>query len=140
MSWNYKCPHCGKDKRTLNEILESFKHYFDDFNEEGVGEFDLDFFRDSIKAGLELGEVKKYSIKGEKLKAVKKTIDDVDNLLFEYENPSSFVDDEGKDAYPNDEEKEIFVRDEIIPLQKKLKKELMDLKKELEMDEKESLR
>jgi len=112
----------------------------DEFYEDELDGVDLEPYRTSVKAGLELSEVKSNPIKSDKLKNLKKIIDDLRSLYSEYEFPSAYVDDEGNDVYPGDEEKEIFVRDEIIPHQKKLKKELIKLVKELEMDEKERMR
>ena len=127
----FECPHCGKDKRTLPEILESLEGVLEDFNEEGIGEFDIPFFRDSINAGLELKEVKSDPINYDKLKVVKKTFDEVSSLLFDYEHDVGFEDEEDKESY---------AIAEIIPNQKKLKNELMKLAKELEMNEEERMR
>ena len=81
MSWKFKCPHCGKDTRSFDEIVTTINDFLDDFKEDKAGEFDLPFFKDSINAALELGDVKSRPVQSDRLNAVKKIIDDVSFAL-----------------------------------------------------------
>jgi len=107
MSKIYQCPHCGKDKRNVDEIAEDVQGVLDEADVNEIEGIDSGTIIDAIRASLELEENKRHPSKYKKLKKIKEIIENLHEELNE---------------------------DDIIELQKELRNEAQELVKMLSND------
>ena len=119
---SHPCPHCGKDKRNIDEIKWSIKG-IDKLDESNVDEFDFNSLINDISAIMELPTQKIDHIRIAKLENSKKILDEYVYLWDEYDSMTS-------DSLEEEEEKNM-IADKLIDVQKEINKELNELNEEL---------
>lgn len=114
----HACPHCGRDKRSLDEITESIKN-FDKLSEISVDEFDYISLKSDIESALELRNVKSDPIKTAKLQNSKKILEECKAAYEQYDSTGE-----------EDDEREFCV-EALVEIQQRLNVELPELINEL---------
>ncbi len=115
MNGSHSCPHCGEDRRNLDEIRDSLKEILDTIDEKLFGEFDSQAIDETITAALKLNEVKLHPSKIIILEKLQKITGEFNDIFNDFETTG--------------EENEISretLYEQVKSLQKELKIELQN--------------
>ena len=115
---SHACPHCGNDKRTIEEIIESINDLeIKNLSEHKIDEFDSSSFVIAVTSALKLPNIQSNPLKSAKLQKMKNMLDEYNELFEDYESAEN-------------EDVESFV-DRLIEIQKEINVELPELLDEL---------
>lgn len=115
---SHTCPHCGEDKRNIDEIIESINNLeISSLKETDIDEFDFTSFIITLSAALKLPIIKSDYMKTAKIQKMKNILGEYAELFEDYESSEN-------------EDMEFF-EDRLIEIQKEINVELSKLLVEL---------